>query len=82
MRRACDWVVKQINISLIRGDIPEEMAAAYEKLRKNFDTLQRTASSLAEALERIMPNLDFNVTHLVSHDSGIVNLSARVCFSA
>lgn len=55
------------------------MGAAYEKQRKAYETLQRTVSSLADALEKPMPDLPepSSVTH--TKDGAIVVLTGRVC---
>uniref|UniRef100_A0A1D1Y076 Regulator of nonsense transcripts 2 n=2 Tax=Anthurium amnicola TaxID=1678845 RepID=A0A1D1Y076_9ARAE len=39
------------NAKLFRGELSDENAASYEKLRKSFDSLFRSVSSLAEALD-------------------------------
>lgn len=40
-----------------RGDLPEDMAAAYEAQRKSFEGLQRAAAALAEVLDKPLPEL-------------------------
>lgn len=40
-----------------RGDLPEDMAAAYEAQRKSFEGLQRSAAALAEVLDKPLPEL-------------------------
>lgn len=54
------------------------MSAAYEKQRKAYETLQRTVSTLADALEKPMPDLPepSSVTH--TKDGAIVVLTGRV----
>ena len=42
---------------MCRGDLPENMASAYEQKRKLFDTLQRSIMPLAELLDKQMPDL-------------------------
>ena len=61
-----------------RGELPEDMSSAYEKQRKGYETLQRTVSTLADALEKPMPDLPepSSVTH--TKDGGINVISGRV----
>ncbi len=40
-----------------RGDLPADMAADYEKKRKQYEALHRATASLAESLDRPMPEL-------------------------
>lgn len=40
-----------------RGDLPEDMAAAYEAQRKGFESLQRAAAALADVLDKPLPEL-------------------------
>lgn len=58
------------------------MSSAYEKQRKGYETLQRTVSTLADALEKPMPDLPepSSVTH--TKDGGVNVISGRVntCF--
>ncbi|PSC71053.1 regulator of nonsense transcripts UPF2 [Micractinium conductrix] len=49
-----------------RGDLPEDMAAAYETQRKGFEGLQRAAAALAEVLDRPLPELRQAVTRIVA----------------
>lgn len=49
-----------------RGDLPEDMAAAYEAQRKGFEGLQRTAAGLAEVLDRPLPELKQAVTRMAA----------------
>ncbi|KAL4452134.1 hypothetical protein ABPG75_007796 [Micractinium tetrahymenae] len=49
-----------------RGDLPEDMAAAYEAQRKGFEGLQRTAAALAEVLDRPLPELKQAVTRMAA----------------
>ncbi len=51
------------------------MAAAYEKQRKGFESLQRLAASLAESLNRPLPQLQEATTRLTSE--GGVTLVTR-----
>eukprot|EP00887_Chlorella_sp_A99_P007640 scaffold20.g7640.t1 len=47
-----------------RGDLPEDMAAAYEAQRKGFEGLQRTAATLGEVLDRPLPELADTTTRI------------------
>ena len=49
-----------------RGDLPEDMAGAYEAQRQGFEGLQRTAAALAEVLDRRLPELKQEVTRIVA----------------
>lgn len=49
-----------------RGELPEDMAAAYERQAKGFEALQRSLASLAESLERPLPALPAAATRIVS----------------
>ena len=49
-----------------RGDLPEDMAAAYEAQRRAFEGLQRNAAALAEAIDRRLPELSEAVTRLAA----------------
>lgn len=49
-----------------RGDLPEDMAAAYEAQRKGFEGLQRAAAGLAEVLDRPLPELKQAVTRMAA----------------
>lgn len=53
-----------------RGDLPADMAAAYEAQRRNFEGLQRAAAALAEVLDRQLPELKVAVTRIVAVDDG------------
>lgn len=68
-----------IVLLLPRGELPEDMSTAYERQRKAYETLQRTVSTLADALEKPMPDLPepSSVTH--TKDGAIVVLTGRVC---
>lgn len=71
-----------------RGELPEDMAAAYEKQRKGFESLQRLVASLADSLNRPLPHLPEATTRLapeggvslVSKQVGCCNLCG--CFSS
>ena len=61
-----------------RGELPEEAAAAYERQRRTFEALQRSAATLAEALERPLPALpDSDVTRLRA-GGGVTIVATRV----
>ena len=63
---------------LSRGELPEEAAAAYERQRRTFEALQRSAATLAEALERPLPALpDSDVTRLRA-GGGVTIIATRV----
>lgn len=49
-----------------RGDLPPDMAAAYEAQRKGFEGLQRGAAALAEVLDRPLPELKQAVTRIAA----------------
>ena len=49
-----------------RGDLPEDMAAAYEAQRKGFEGLQRTTAALAEVLDRQLPELVDSTTRIAA----------------
>jgi len=52
-----------------RGDLPESLAVAYEAQRAAFESLQRSTASLAEVLERPLPELQAdNVTRMTTTD--------------
>ncbi|KAK9907680.1 hypothetical protein WJX75_008040 [Coccomyxa subellipsoidea] len=52
-----------------RGELPEEMAAAYEKQHRSFEALQRSLASLAESLERKVPALPETTTRFTGEGS-------------
>jgi hypothetical protein len=57
------------------------MAAAYERKQRAFDALQRSVASLAESLERPMPNLEAErkLEEHAAHEEGSVTvLTGRV----
>lgn len=58
-----------------RGELPDEMAAAYEKQHKSFEALQKSLASLAESLERDMPALPETTTRFTGE--GTVSLVTR-----
>jgi hypothetical protein len=59
-----------------RGELPENMAAAYEKQHKAFEALQRSVASLAESLELQLPHLPETTTRMAG-DAGAVSLVSR-----
>eukprot|EP00803_Ostreobium_quekettii_P008396 evm.model.scf_755.1 EVM.evm.TU.scf_755.1 scf_755:18101-34941(-) len=52
-----------------RGELPEEMAAQYEKKRKAFEALQRNMSAFAESLDKDLPDLPDDSLTRVTTDS-------------
>ena len=54
-----------------RGELPEDMAAAYERQAKGFEALQRSLASLAECLERTLPPLPEAKTRIAASDGGV-----------
>jgi hypothetical protein len=64
---------------LERGELPEEMAAAYEKQHRSFEALQRSLASLAESLERKVPALPETTTRFTGEGSvSIVTRQVRL----
>lgn len=64
---------------LQRGELPEEMAAAYEKQHRSFEALQRSLASLAKSLEREVPALPETTTRLTGEGSvSIVTRQVRL----
>lgn len=61
-----------------RGELPEDMSTAYERQRKSYETLQRTVASLADTLERAMPDLPEPSSVTRTRDGGITILTGRV----
>ena len=64
--------------ALYRGELPEDMSAAYEKQRKAYEALQRAVASLADTLEKAMPDLPEPSSVTRTRDGGIVVLTGRV----
>ncbi|BDA48017.1 Regulator of nonsense transcripts 2 [Coccomyxa sp. Obi] len=58
-----------------RGELPEEMAAAYEKQHRSFEVLQKSLASLAESLEREVPALPETTTRITGE--GGISLVTR-----
>lgn len=54
------------------------MSTAYEKQRKAYEALQRAVASLADTLDRGMPELPEPGTVTRTKDGGIVVLTGRV----
>ena len=54
------------------------MSAAYEKQRKAYEALQRAVASLADTLEKAMPDLPEPSSVTRTRDGGIVVLTGRV----
>ena len=66
---------------LCRGELPEDMAAAYEKQRKGFESLQRLVASLGDSLNRPLPQLQEATTRLTS-EGGVTLVSKQVITTA
>jgi hypothetical protein len=62
-----------------RGELPEEMAEKYEKLRKAFEALQRTTSTLAETVDREPPVLQESDVTRVGGDGRVSIIVPKVC---
>ena len=60
-----------------RGELPEDMAASYEKQRKGFESLQRLVASLADSLNRPLPHLPEATTRLAP-EGGVSLVSKQV----
>lgn len=60
-----------------RGDLPEDLAAAYEAQRKSFEGLQRTAASLGEVLDRPLPDLADSLTTRLAGGAGAAEEGGR-----
>uniref|UniRef100_A0A061R4F1 Regulator of nonsense transcripts 2 n=1 Tax=Tetraselmis sp. GSL018 TaxID=582737 RepID=A0A061R4F1_9CHLO len=56
-RRLLKQEKENANMLSTKGELSEEAASAYEKLRKEYDALHRNVSTLAESLDREMPEL-------------------------
>lgn len=63
-----------------RGELPEEMAAAYEKQHRSFEALQKSLASLAESLEREVPALPETTTRFTG-EGGVSLVTRQVCFA-
>lgn len=61
-----------------RGELPEDMSSAYEKQRKSYEALQRTVASLADTLEKAMPDLPEPSSVTRTGDGCITVLTGRV----
>jgi hypothetical protein len=57
------------------------MSAAYERQRKTYEALQRAVASLADTMEKSMPDLPEPSSVTRTRDGGIV-LTGRVSFSS
>ena len=60
-----------------RGELPEDMASAYEKQRKGFESLQRLVALLADSLNRPLPQLQETTTRLTS-EGGVTLITKQV----
>jgi len=58
------------------------MSASYERQRKAYEALQRAVASLADTLEKSMPDLPEPSSVTRTRDGGIVVLTGRVSFSS
>ena len=54
------------------------MSSAYERQRKSYEALQRTVASLADTLEKAMPDLPEPSSVTRTRDGGITVLTGRV----
>ena len=61
-----------------RGELPEDMSSAYERQRKSYEALQRTVVSLADTLEKAMPDLPEPSSVTRTGDGCITILTGRV----
>ncbi|KAK9825703.1 hypothetical protein WJX81_008105 [Elliptochloris bilobata] len=60
-----------------RGELSEEAAAAYERQRRAFEALQRTAATLSEALERPLPALPESDVTRMRTGGGVTLVTTR-----
>jgi hypothetical protein len=58
------------------------MSASYERQRKTYEALQRAVASLADTLEKSMPDLPEPSSVTRTRDGGIIVLTGRVSFSS
>ena len=58
------------------------MSSAYEKQRKSYEALQRTVASLADTLEKAMPDLPEPSSVTRTGDGCITVLTGRVRFAS
>lgn len=65
-----------------RGELPEDMSSAYEKQRKSYEALQRTVASLADTLEKAMPDLPEPSSVTRTGDGCITVLTGRVSWQS
>jgi hypothetical protein len=61
-----------------RGELPEEAAAAYERQRRAFEALQRSAAALAEALDQPLPALPESDVTRTRAAGGVTLVATRV----
>lgn len=61
-----------------RGELPEDMSAAYERRRKAYENLQRSVVALADTLGKVIPDLPEPRSVTRTKDGGIVVLTGRV----
>ncbi|KAA6426413.1 MAG: hypothetical protein FRX49_03524 [Trebouxia sp. A1-2] len=62
---------------LRRGELPDDMSASYERQRKAYEALQRAVASLADTMEKSMPDLPEPSSVTRTKDGGIVVLTGR-----
>ncbi|KAL0026394.1 hypothetical protein WJX79_005678 [Trebouxia sp. C0005] len=60
-----------------RGELPDDMSASYERQRKAYEALQRAVASLADTMEKSMPDLPEPSSVTRTKDGGIVVLTGR-----
>ncbi len=58
------------------------MSASYERQRKTYEALQRAVASLADTLEKSMPDLPEPSSVTRTRDGSIIVLTGRVSFSS
>ena len=58
------------------------MSASYERQRKAYEALQRAVASLADTLEKSMPDLPEPSSVTRTRDGSIIVLTGRVSFSS
>lgn len=79
LRLFCSWLTIVLRC---RGELPDDMSASYERQRKAYEALQRAVASLADTMEKSMPDLPEPSSVTRTKDGGIVVLTGRVSFSS
>ncbi len=79
LRLVCSWLTI---VFCCRGELPEDMSASYERQRKTYEALQRAVASLADTMEKSMPDLPEPSSVTRTRDGGIVVLTGRVSISS